>query len=224
MYEKLQSLCKSRGFEISNLGAALGINLSKSAISKWKTGAMPRAATLKCIADYFGVPVSFLTDGSDEGVSVVGTDKKEYEEVVIYKALYGDGNIWVRPKYMFLEHTFYNMVTMITGALINIALDPILIFGWGPVPSLGVKGAAIATVFAQSVSCLLGLYLNQTRNKELRLNLKGFRPWGRMIRQIYTVGVPSVVMQSIASVMTVLMNLILIGFGNAQVSVLGVYF
>ena len=84
MYEKLQSLCKSRGFEISNLGSVLGINLSKSTVSKWKTGAVPRAATIKKIADYFDVPVTFLTDESESYDRTAITPDKEYEEVVIY--------------------------------------------------------------------------------------------------------------------------------------------
>ncbi|MBQ8535967.1 MAG: MATE family efflux transporter [Clostridia bacterium] len=121
-------------------------------------------------------------------------------------------------------NTVYNMVTMVVGAVINIILDPLLIFGWGPFPEMGVAGAAIATVFAQTMGFFVGLYLNQTRNKELPLSFKGFRPSLKIIKDIYVVGVPSIVMQSIASVMTVLMNLILIAFGNEAVSVLGVYF
>lgn len=84
MYEKIQSLCKSRGFEISNLGGALGISLSKSTISKWKTGAMPRAATLKRIAEFFDVPVTFLTDDSEEGAPQIPSKTKDYSDVVIY--------------------------------------------------------------------------------------------------------------------------------------------
>ena len=121
-------------------------------------------------------------------------------------------------------NNLYNMITMITGAVTNIILDPLLIFGVGPFPRLGVAGAAIATVIAQTVGFCMGLFLNQTRNRELRMNFKGFRPSLQVIKQIYVVGVPSIVMQSIGSVMTVLMNLILIAFGNAAVSVLGVYF
>ena len=121
-------------------------------------------------------------------------------------------------------NNLYNMITMITGAVTNIILDPLLIFGVGPFPRLGVAGAAIATVIAQTVGFFMGLFLNQTRNRELRMNFKGFRPSLQVIKQIYVVGVPSIVMQSIGSVMTVLMNLILIAFGNAAVSVLGVYF
>lgn len=121
-------------------------------------------------------------------------------------------------------NNLYNMITMLCGAVTNILLDPFLIFGIGPFPEMGVAGAAWATVIAQTVGCGLGLFLNQTRNRELRMNFKGFRPSLAIIRQIYVVGIPSIVMQSIASVMTVLMNLILITFGNAAVSVLGVYF
>lgn len=133
-------------------------------------------------------------------------------QLALEKIMQGTGN------------TLYNMITQVTGAVLNIILDPIMIFGWGPIPAMGVSGAAIATVAGQTVAMGVGLVLNQTKNRELLLNFKGFRPSRQVIQDIYIVGVPSIVMQSIASVMTVLMNMILIAFGNAAVSVLGIYF
>jgi len=132
-------------------------------------------------------------------------------QLAIEKVMQGTGN------------TMAHMITMVSGAVTNIILDPLLIFGWGPVPSLGVAGAAIATVIGQTVSMGVGIWLNQTRNRELALSWKGFRPEKKIIRDIYIVGFPSIIMQSIGSVMTVLMNGILIAFGNAAVSVLGIY-
>jgi transcriptional regulator with XRE-family HTH domain len=84
LYEKLQTLCKNRGFEISNLGGVLGINLSKGTISKWKKGAMPRAATLKAIADYFGVSVPYLM--GEEIIETKNSVEKtsEGDEVIIF--------------------------------------------------------------------------------------------------------------------------------------------
>lgn len=117
-------------------------------------------------------------------------------------------------------NTVLSMVTQLSGALTNIILDPIMIF----VLKMGVAGAAWATVIGQMVSMILGITLNQTRNRELRMTLRGFRPEGKSIREILQVGIPSIVMQAISSVMNVLMNMILLGFGNTAVNVLGVYF
>ena len=83
LYEKLQSLCKNRGFEISNLGKVLGINLSRSTISKWKSGATPRAATLKLIADYFEVSVPFLM-GEELPQNKTEPSQDHTEEIIIY--------------------------------------------------------------------------------------------------------------------------------------------
>ena len=120
--------------------------------------------------------------------------------------------------------TFYSMITQGTGAIINIILDPIMIFGLFGFPRLGIRGAAIATVTGQIIAMLLAVYLNHTKNPDIRLSLRGFKPNKRVIGLIYTVGVPSIVMQSITSVMTFGMNRILIMFSETAVSVLGVYF
>lgn len=121
-------------------------------------------------------------------------------------------------------NTMLSMLTQLIGAVTNIILDPILIFGLCGFPAMGVDGAAIATVIGQMAGMLLGLFLNQTRNRELMLTFKGFRPNGRIMRGIWAVGFPSIIMQSISSVMNVAMNLILMAYGAAAVSVLGVYF
>lgn len=119
--------------------------------------------------------------------------------------------------------TFYAMITQGVGAVTNLILDPILIFGLFGLPRMGVAGAAIATVAGQIVAAVLAIVFNLTRNKELTLSARGFRPNMRLILQIYQVGVPSIIMQAIGSVMTYGMNLILGAFGTAQ-TVFGVYF
>lgn len=116
------------------------------------------------------------------------------------------------------------MITQGTGAIINIVLDPILIFGLCGFPAMGIQGAAIATVIGQIVAALLAIFLNQTKNPDIQVTFKGFRPNRRVIGRIYSVGIPSIVMQSITSVMTFGMNKILILFSETAVSVLGVYF
>lgn len=117
-------------------------------------------------------------------------------------------------------NTTLSMTTQLAGAVTNIILDPIMIFTL----DMGVAGAAWATVIGQWVSMSLGLFLNQTRNRELKIHVKGFRPQGGTVKEILAVGFPSIIMQAISSVMNVGMNMILLGFGNTAVNVLGVYF
>lgn len=124
-------------------------------------------------------------------------------------------------------NTVLSMYTQGLGAVINIVLDPCLIFGYGPFPKLGVAGAAAATVIGQCAAAALGIYLNVKKNKEISINMKGFRPDGGLIKRIYAIGIPSIIMASVTSVMTFLLNLILAGFGELKdtlQSVLGAYF
>ena len=120
--------------------------------------------------------------------------------------------------------TFYTMITQSIGAIINIILDPIFIFGYFGVPKMGVAGAAIATVIGQIVAGTIALVINIKKNDEIQLRLKGFRPDGKIIARIYEVGIPSIIMQAIGSVMTYGMNRILIAFSSTAVAVFGVYF
>lgn len=120
--------------------------------------------------------------------------------------------------------TIYNMYTQGLGAVINIILDPILIFGLFGFPRLEVLGAAVATVVGQICGMLLGVFFNLRKNKEININMKGFRPDMSTIKRIYQVGIPSIIMQSIGSVMVFGINKILMMFTSTAVSVFGVYF
>ncbi len=120
--------------------------------------------------------------------------------------------------------TIYNMITQGTGAIINIILDPILIFGLLGAPRMGIAGAAAATVFGQIVAAAMAIILNLKKNPEVSISFRGFRPDGRIIGRIYQVGLPSIIMQSIGSLMTFAMNRILGGFSSTAVAVFGVYF
>lgn len=119
--------------------------------------------------------------------------------------------------------TFYTMITQGVGAIINLVLDPILIFGFLGMPKMGVAGAAVATVIGQIVAAVMAMFFHFKCNHELRIRFKNFRPNGHLILQIYKVGAPSIVVQAIGSVMTYGMNLILAAFGAAQ-TVFGIYF
>ena len=120
--------------------------------------------------------------------------------------------------------TIFNMITQGTGAIINIILDPILIFGWFGLPALGVTGAAVATVIGQIFAAILGCYFNHKFNKEIHVSFKGFKPCKETIGNIYKIGVPSIIMQSIGSLTTFGLNNILLMFSSTAATVFGVYF
>ena len=120
--------------------------------------------------------------------------------------------------------TFYAMITQGTGAIVNIILDPILIFGYFGAPAMGVTGAAVATVIGQIVAGCLAIVINHKKNTEIKVRLKGFCPNLRIIGSIYAVGIPSIIMQSIGSIMTYGMNQILMAFTSTAAAVFGVYF
>ena len=120
--------------------------------------------------------------------------------------------------------TIFNMITQGLGAVINIILDPILIFGWFGLPAMGVTGAAVATVIGQVIAAMLGLYFNQKYNKEIHVTFKGFKPSKETIGNIYKIGVPSIIMQSIGSLTTFGINNILLMFSSTAATVFGVYF
>lgn len=120
--------------------------------------------------------------------------------------------------------TIYTMITQGLGAIINIILDPILIFGLFGFPRMEVAGAALATVTGQVIAVFLSLYYNIKKNPEININMKGFRPNKRVISCIYQVGIPSIIMQSIGSVMVFGMNKILLLFSSTAAAVFGVYF
>ncbi len=121
--------------------------------------------------------------------------------------------------------TVYSMITQGTGAVLNIILDPIMIFGYCGMPALGVKGAAIATVIGQCVAFILALIFNIKVNKEVNSRIsKIFKPQLQEIIKIYEIGIPSIIMTSITSFLTVGMNLILKKFSEDAITVFGVYF
>ena len=120
--------------------------------------------------------------------------------------------------------TVYSMYTQMLGAVINLILDPIMIFGYFGCPAMGITGAAAATVIGQIIAAIFGFWLNVKKNPEIRLKVKELVPDGAVIKKIYSVGVPSIIMGSIGSVMTYGMNLILMGFSSTAAAVFGVYF
>ena len=125
-------------------------------------------------------------------------------QIVLEKTLQATGNM------------IYPMFFQLTGAITNIILDPILIFGLYGVPELGVKGAAIATVIGQIFALIFSIIVVVTKKHSVKISLKGFRFNGRTIKEIYTVGLPSIIMQSIGSLLVGSLNAILATFSEAQ--------
>lgn len=121
--------------------------------------------------------------------------------------------------------TFQSMISQMTGAILNIILDPIMIFGLFGMPKLGVAGAAWATVTGQCIAAVIAVFLNLRDNHDIHLSFtRIMTPRASIVIRIYKVGIPSILMMSIGSVMTYLMNLILIGFSTTAAAVFGVYF
>ena len=117
--------------------------------------------------------------------------------------------------------TIYSMYTQLIGAITNLILDPILIFGLFGVPAMGITGAAVATVVGQLAAGVAAIWFNHKKNPEVQIHLNGFRPDANIIKQIYKIAVPSIVMQSIGSVMNYGMNQILLSFTSTATAVFG---
>ena len=133
-------------------------------------------------------------------------------EIMLEKVLQATGNM-VAP-----------MICSLTGAVINIIFDPILIFGLLGFPALGVAGAALATVFGQLCSLIVSSYILIKKDHLVTIQLKGFRIDWRIVADIYKVGFPSIIMQAIGSVMLIFYNMILVAYSTTAVAVLGVYY
>ncbi len=133
-------------------------------------------------------------------------------EVIFERVLQATGN------------TVYNMISQGCGAIFNCIFDPILIFGLCGFPAMGIKGAAIASISGQFLAMLLALIFNITKNHDVSVIWKSFKPQGDVIKEVLSVGVPSFFMQAITSVTTYIMNSILIAYSEAAVTVYGVYF
>ena len=120
--------------------------------------------------------------------------------------------------------TVYSMITQLTGAITNIILDPILIFGLLGFPKMGIAGAAWATVIGQCLGAVVAVILNHTKNPEVHLRLRHIRPNGRLMGEITAISIPSIIMSCISSLTCFVMNMILIAYSSTAVAVFGVYF
>jgi putative MATE family efflux protein len=119
---------------------------------------------------------------------------------------------------------FYSMVSLIAGAVTNLILDPIMIFGLLGCPTWGVRGAAIATVIGQCVSAVVAIWLNRVKNPAVPIHIRGYRPKGAVIGNIYKVGFPTIVTQAVGSIMVAAVNGILLPFSTTAVAFFGAYY
>ena len=231
----------SLAFPIQNLqiGFAVGIGVGVNSLLSKSLGERNQEAANRAAGNGFFlmliVTVAFMIFGF-VGVRPYYEMQSAVEETVdggiIYTAICCIGTLGVFVSILcerLLQatgRTVHTMITQSTGAIINIILDPVLIHGMPElnIPAMGVAGAAIATVIGQWISAALALTFNFVFNSDIQLKLKYLKPEGRTVGQILTVGVPSVVMNGIGSLMNFGMNQILQGFSETATSVFGIYF
>lgn len=163
----------------------------------------------------------FKSQTSDAAIIQYGVD---YMSIILCYSFGLFGQMFCERLLTSTGRTVLSMAIQMTGAIINIILDPIMIFGLLGVPAMGVKGAAIATCIGQNIAFIIGIILNLKCNKDIELHPKYMKPEGYIFKRVYKVGIPSIVMGSIGSVMTYGLNKILIGFTKTAVAVFGSYF
>lgn len=148
----------------------------------------------------------------------------EYMSVCLVFSLFMFGQLLFEKFLQASGRAFLSMVSQLVGAIVNVILDPIFIFGWLGFPALGARGAAIATVIGQFTGFVCAFLLHQRRNKALALSFANFHFDLAIVKQIYRIGLPAIIMQSIGSVANFLLNGILLTFSATATAVLGVYY
>ncbi|MBQ3109835.1 MAG: MATE family efflux transporter [Clostridia bacterium] len=172
----------------------------------------------------FGVRAFFSAQSSDIDVINYGI---EYASICLIASIGVFTQITTERLLLATGKSVLSMATQLSGAVINLIMDPILIFGFGPIPEMGAAGAALATVIGQIIAAFIGIYFNRKYNKEIHVTFRNFKPDGFVIKRIYAVGLPSTIMASITSVMTFGINKILTSFPtivNEAQSVFGAYY
>lgn len=195
--------------ELANKGAANGLFLS---VISWIVFLFIGLFLTKPFFSLFNPTAGVMKYGIEYTSIVLIFSMGVMIQVGIEKILQATGNM------------FFPMLFQLIGAVINIILDPLFIFGIGPFPRMEVAGAAVATVIGQIVAMLFAVYVMFFRKHAVKINIRNFKPSLTIIKNIYIVGVPSIIMQSIGSVLVVSLNAILMGFSEAAVSVHGIYY
>ena len=215
-------------------GTAVGINamLSK-ALGEKKLGEADSAAgngivlnisaaLIFMAASFMGAARAFIA--SQTGDPAIIREGTTYLSIVMVLSIGMSCQVTMERLLQSTGRTIYTMVTQALGAIINIIMDPIMIFGLFGFPKLGVAGAAYATIIGQSIAATLGLYFNIKKNPDIRFSPSILKLKAETVKRIYFVGVPSILMIAIGSIMTYMMNKILDRFSSTAVAVFGVYF
>lgn len=169
----------------------------------------------------FGTHIYFSSQTHDPIIAEMGIS---YLRIICLVAIGGIGATTFEKLLQATGKTVHSMIVQMSGAILNIILDPIMIFGYFGFPAMGVAGAALATVIGQCAAMALGALFHFRCNTDLNHGLRYFRPHAAIIRRIYQVGAPAIVMQALNSVMTYGLNIILGGISTTAVTAYGVYF
>ena len=215
-------------------GTGVGINamLSKSLGEREYDKADSAAGNgivLCMLAAFAFMAVSFMGAargfiGTQTGDPVIMQEGTTYLSIVMVLSIGMSAQVTLERLLQSTGRTFYTMITQALGAIINIIMDPIMIFGLFGFPAMGVAGAAYATIIGQSIAATLALIFNITKNPDIHFSWKIFILKADTVKRIYYVGVPSILMIAIGSIMTYMMNKILSVFSSTAVAVFGVYF
>ena len=180
------------------------------------------AALVFMAASFMGAASGFI--GTQTGDPLIMREGTTYLSIVMVLSIGMSAQVTLERLLQSTGRTFYTMITQALGAIINIIMDPIMIFGLFGFPALGVAGAAYATIIGQSIAATLALIFNITKNPDIHFSWKIFILKADTVKRIYYVGVPSILMIAIGSIMTYMMNKILSVFSSTAVAVFGVYF
>ncbi|MDR3254928.1 MAG: MATE family efflux transporter [Synergistaceae bacterium] len=215
------------------VGTGVGVNsfLSKS-LGEKNYGIVNRSAMNGILLAWFscavfmvvGLTLSLPFFRSQTDIAEIVGFGNDYLSIICVLSFGMFSQIMMERLLMSTGKTVYSMISQLLGAVTNIILDPIMIFGLFGFPRMEVAGAALATVIGQFVGASVAFYFNMTKNSEITLSLKELRPSATIIKRIYVVGLPSILMSSVGSVMTYALNLLLISFTATAVAVFGVYF
>lgn len=229
----------SLAFPLQNLmiafagGTAVGVNAllsrslgekNKEHVNQTATHAIVIYFITACVFMIGGFTLSHLFFSIQTDVAEIVDGGTIYAMIVVGCSMGLFGQFLFERLLQATGRTLYTMVTQSTGAIVNIILDPILIFGYFGFPKMGIAGAGLATIIGQCIAMLLAIFFNLKFNPDISLSFKGFRFNTHIVKQIYVVGLPSIVMQSIGSVMNFSMNKILISFSTTATAVFGVYY
>ncbi len=169
------------------------------------------------------VPKLFLASYAEEGTYIYNAGFR-YLEIICLGSLFLNVQIQIEKILQSTGNMVAPMACSMTGALVNLVLDPIMIFGLFGFPKLGVTGAAVATIIGQFFGMMVGVLFLVKGNHLVNINMKNFKVDWKIIKEIYEVGFPSIIMQSIAAVMIIFYNKILVEYSTTAVAVLGIYF